>query len=330
MKIDFGNGVSKVRIKVLTTNTTDMTLVTDPKFAGKVIQPMREVASATAEHGLALDIEVDGFNILYDFGGLATTILNNLNIFNIDPKKYRKIVLSHSHFDHFGSMFKVMPNLESGTEIYLSKRVYDQKLGFMSKTGEIIDIENLKSNYRQYKKEGKLMLLPTLSKKLIEKLSQENQLKIIETDSPVELVPGVWTSGEIEIFDKSELTRNLFIKIDKSTFEEDTFKDEVAIYINVKDKGLIVLTGCGHRGIINTIKYGKKISNIDKIYAIIGGFHLNWSSDEKIDQVIDYFKELEPEIICGMHCTGFRFNSKLSNEIPERMTLGVVGTEFHL
>jgi 7,8-dihydropterin-6-yl-methyl-4-(beta-D-ribofuranosyl)aminobenzene 5'-phosphate synthase len=144
------------------------------------------------------------------------------------------------------------------------------------------------------------------------------------------LASGIWTSGEIELFDPSEVTSNLFLKIDKSTFETETFRDEIAIYIKVKGKGLVVLTGCGHTGIINTIKYGQKISGVDKIYAVIGGFHLNWSTEEQLNKVVDFFVELKPEIICGMHCTGFKFNAKLYAKMPENMTLGVVGTTFNL
>ncbi|MCK4239105.1 MAG: MBL fold metallo-hydrolase, partial [Candidatus Lokiarchaeota archaeon] len=99
-------------------------------------------------------------------------------------------------------------------------------------------------------------------------------------------------------------------------------------YINVKNKGLVILTGCGHCGIMNTIKHGQKLTGIDKIYAVIGGFHEEWNSDEIIDKKVKYFEEINPEIICGMHCTGFKFNVKMSNHPAH--TLGIVGTEFHL
>lgn len=330
LSINFKEGVDKLKIKILTNNTVDMTLTGNPKLAGKVTQPTQEVASAVAEHGLAMHINIDGIDILYDFGGLAFAILKNLEIFKIDPKIFNKVVLSHGHFDHFGSMFKLAPLLKPGAEIILSPDAYDQKLGYIAKSGGIIDIKLLQENFKTYKKEGKVALLPPLKKKAVDKTAEMAQLKIIETKEPIELAPSVWTSGEIKISDKSELTRNLFLKIGKNEFKEDTFRDEIAIYIKVKNKGMVVLTGCGHCGIINTIKHCQEISGENKIYAVIGGFHLNWSTDEQLDKVINYFKELQPDIICGMHCTGFKFNSKLSEKMPDNMTLGVVGTEFNL
>ena len=330
MSLDFGNGVDSVKIKILTTNSVDATLLTDPNMKGKVIQPMKEVIGAIAEHGLSMSIKINNKNILYDFGGLGFTVLKNLPIFQINPEIFDKCVLSHGHFDHFGSMFKLAPKLGENKEIIVSPDIYQQKIAYLATSGDQISLEELTKNFKTYKREGKAQQLPGIKKKLLDKMIEDNNLKLIETKIPIELGPGIWTSGEIELFDKSELSSNLFLKIDKTTFKEETFRDEIAIYIMVKDKGLIVLTGCGHTGIINIIKHGKKISGINKIYAVIGGFHLNWSTDEHIEKVVNYFKEIKPEIICGMHCTGFNFNKKMMTEMPKNTTLGVVGTEFHL
>jgi len=329
MSIDFSKGVNKVRIKVLTTNTTDVTLLTNPKLKDRVIQPMRETVSALAEHGLSLFLEIDGRRILYDFGGMGFSVLGNLKIFQIEPNSFEKAILSHGHFDHYGSMFKLLPEMGKGKEIIVSPHIYEQKIAFMS-MGELIDVKTLTENYKIFKKEKKIQELPVIKKKLLDKTIEENEQNLIETNKPIEVMPGVWTSGEIKIYDNSDLTPNLFVKINKNTFKDDTFRDEIALYINVKNKGLIVITGCGHTGIRNIIKHGIEISGIDNIYAIIGGFHLAWSSEQKINEVIEFFKRLNPKLICGMHCTGFKFNSKLLSELPDISTLGVVGTTFTL
>ncbi|NVM00776.1 MAG: MBL fold metallo-hydrolase [Candidatus Helarchaeota archaeon] len=330
MSLDFGNGVDSVKITVLSNNTTDLTLRTDARFKGKVIQPTISVVNAIAEHALAMSIEVNGTNILYDFGGMGLAILKNLEILNVKPENFQKAVLSHGHFDHFGTIFKLLPLMGPNKEIIVEPNIFKQKVVALGEAGEIIDINTLRENYRALKKAKKVRELPGLRKNLLEKLTLDNQQTLIETSEPIELAPGVWTSGEIELLDKSELTSNLFLKIDKTTFEEESFRDEIAIYIKVKNKGLIVLTGCGHTGMINTIKYGQKLSGVDKIYAVIGGFHLNWATEEQLDKVVNYFNELKPEIICGMHCTGFKFNVKLFSKMPDNATLGLVGTKFIL
>ena len=100
------------------------------------------------------------------------------------------------------------------------------------------------------------------------------------------------------------------------------------IYINVKNKGLVVISGCGHTGIVNTIKHGQKLTGIDKVYAVIGGFHKEWESSKDVEDTVEFFEKINPEITCGMHCTGFEFN-KLMARHPSHV-LGIVGTEFHL
>lgn len=330
MSLDFGDGVKSVKIVILSNNTTDATLRTDPSFEGRVIQPAKKVMSALAEHGLAMSIAVNGTNILYDFGGLGLAILKNLELFQVNPAMFQKVVLSHGHYDHAGALMNVLPKLGAGKELIVSPEIYRQKIGFVGKTREIIDVDTLRENYQVLKKEGKITEMPLIKKNLLDQLIGENQQKLVETREPVELAPGIWTSGEIELLDETELTSNLFCMVDEKTIKKETFRDEIAIYIKVKDKGLVVLTGCGHCGIMNIIKYGQKLSGIQKIYAVIGGFHLVWSSEEHLNRVVTYFQELKPKIVCGMHCTGFNFNAKLFFVMPNNLALGVVGTTFNL
>lgn len=330
MSIEFGEVEKEVRIKILSSNSTDVSLQTDSRFGGKVIQPGRTTATAIAEHGLAMSIEVNGINILYDFGGMTFAILKNLEIFQMNPSIFQKAVLSHGHVDHFGTLLKLLPLLGEGKKLIVSPHIYNQKIMFMGEEGESVEPKTLSENYRLFKKQGKVSELPIIKKSNLEKLTSENGQVLIETSEPLELSPGVWTSGTINIIDESELTSNLFIKMDKTNFEADKFQDEIAIYINVKNKGLIVLTGCGHTGIINIIKHAQNISGIDRIYAVIGGFHLNWSSEDQLNKAVSYFEEIRPEIICGMHCTGFKFNMKLYERLPLNMTVGIVGTSFIL
>lgn len=322
--------MEKTKVTVMTNNTTDILEQTDPQFKGKVIQPMKKVANALAEHGLAMSIEANGANILYDFGGLGFAILKNFETLNINPKTFHKTVLSHGHFDHFGSYMKTLPLLGPAKEIIVSPEIYKQRIAYLGRPSEIIDVSTLKQNYDAFKKADKIQELPSISKALLQKLVADNKQTLVETRAPIKLAPAIWTSGEIELVDKSEMTPNVFLKLDKMTFEDETYRDEIAIYIKVKDKGLAVLTGCGHAGIINTIKQGQKLSGVDRIYAVIGGFHLQGSSDEHQEKVLDYFNKIDPDIICGMHCTGFNFNTRLLAKMADKATLGVVGTTFNL
>ncbi len=338
MSIDISDGIESgnLTIRILTTNTVISTLLTDEKFEGKIIQPHTNGSKYLAEHGLAMSIEIkQGEEIkkyLLDAGGLKNSIIMNVEAMGLDFKDYDKLILSHGHVDHYGGLMNVLPKLKEGCEIMLTPNSYNQNIILVPKSGQAFySPEVLTEKFRDLQKENKFLLnikLPSMNKSIIENLVNQNNLKIIEINKPIKLTSGITTSGEIEIFDEKELTKGFYLMKSRKEFEKNTFRDEISIYINVKDKGLVVITGCGHTGIVNTIKHGQKLTGINKIYALIGGFHKEWEKTEDIEESVRFIEGLNPEITCGMHCTGFEFN-KIMSRHPSH-TFGIVGTEFHL
>ena len=330
--IDSGN----LTITILTTNTANSTLLTDEKFKGKVIHPHTNGSKYLAEHGLAMSIEIkQGEEIkkyLFDVGGPKNSIIMNAEAMGIDFKDFDKLILSHGHVDHYGGLMNVLPKLKEGTELILTPNSYNQNIILVPKSDQAFySPEALTEKFRDLQKEKKFIYnfkLPSMNKSIIENLVTQNHLKIIETNNPIKIGPGITTSGEIEIFDESELTKGFYLMKSRKEFEKNTFRDEISIYINIKDKGLVVITGCGHTGIVNIIKHGQKLIGINKIYAVIGGFHKEWEKTEDIEESVRFIESLNPEITCGMHCTGFEFN-KIMSRHPSH-TFGIVGTEFHL
>lgn len=337
MGIDISDGIEsgKLIVKVLTTNETSLTLLTEDKFNGKVIQPGANANRARGEHGLALSISVTDNDtkhlFLLDTGGLSQAIVNNSEQLGVNLNEVEKFILSHGHFDHFGGISAVFPQFSKGTEIYVNPLCFSQNYIAVMKSGEEIPANALGESLRSLSKEGKLSInkkLPLLSRNMINDLVDQYGLKLIETNEPQRLYKGIVTSGEIELFDKNERTKGIYIQKSRNEFVEHYFRDETSVYINVKDKGLVVITGCGHCGIKNIIKHGQKLTGIDKVYALIGGFHEEWNPIEIVDEKVKYIEALNPEITCGMHCTGFTFNKLMSRHTSH--TLGIVGTEFHL
>jgi 7,8-dihydropterin-6-yl-methyl-4-(beta-D-ribofuranosyl)aminobenzene 5'-phosphate synthase len=107
--------------------------------------------------------------------------------------------------------------------------------------------------------------------------------------------------------------------------------DDQAIIMNVKGKGLVIISGCAHAGIINTINYAKQICGITNIYAIIGGFHLSGKNAEKrISKTIEKIEQANPEIIITAHCTGWRANCALANIVPKKFVWNSVGNLYNL
>ncbi len=338
MSIDISDGIESgnLTIKVLTTNTSISTLLTDEKFEGKIIQPHTNGSKYLAEHGLAMSIEIQqGEEIkkyLLDAGGPRNSIIMNAEAMGIDFKDYNKLILSHGHVDHYGGLMNVLPKLKEGCELILTPNSYNQNIILVPKSGQAFySPEVLTEKFRDLQKENKFIYnikLPSMNKSIIENLVDQNNLKIIEINTPIKLTSGITTSGEIEIFDEKELTKGFYLMKSRKEFEKNTFRDEISIYINIKEKGLVVITGCGHTGIVNIIKHGQKLTGINKIYAVIGGFHKEWEKTEAIEDSVRFIEGLNPEITCGMHCTGFEFN-KIMSRHPSH-TFGIVGTEFHL
>jgi 7,8-dihydropterin-6-yl-methyl-4-(beta-D-ribofuranosyl)aminobenzene 5'-phosphate synthase len=338
MSIDISDGIEKgnLLIRVLTTNTSMSTLLTEEKFEGKIIHPHSNGSKYLAEHGLAISIEIQQAEkiqkYLLDAGGPRNSIISNAEAMGIDFKDYNKLILSHGHVDHFGGLTSVLPKLKKGCEIILTPNSYIRNTILVPKSGQsFYSPEVLTEKIHELQKQNKFIFsikLPSMNKSIIENLASQNNLKIIETKKPIKLTSGITTSGEIEIFDETELTKGIYLMKSRKEFEKNTFRDEISIYINVKDKGLVVITGCGHTGIVNTIKHGQKLTGINKVYAIIGGFHKEWEKTEAIEESVQFIEGLNLEITCGMHCTGFEFN-KIMSRHPSH-THGVVGTEFHL
>ncbi|MHA1705917.1 MAG: MBL fold metallo-hydrolase [Promethearchaeota archaeon] len=324
----------KVSVKILTTNEISMTILTEERFKGKVIQPEANANRLLGEHGLGMAITInddDGKHlILYDTGGINQTMIGNAKQLGINLNEVEKLVLSHGHFDHFGSLMAVMPLLKEGTEIYINDDCYLQNYIALKKNGEEIPPEILGTSLRKMEKEGELLLnkkLPLLNKRLIENLANEHGLKLIGEKQPIKLHDGVAISGEIELFDENEITKGFYIQKSKKEFYKHTFRDERAIIIKLSNEGLVILTGCGHCGIVNTIKHAQKLTGVKKVHAIIGGFHEEWNLVNVVEEKVKFIEEIDPFITCGMHCTGFTFNKLMSNHHSH--VLGIAGTEFN-
>jgi len=323
----------KINVKVLTTNTALATLLDKENLKGKVKQPGPLGARLLGEHGLAMLIEVQNGEknekILLDAGGSYATVLSNGKTLQLNFGDIDKFILSHGHIDHFGGMTKVLPELKPGSKIMISPDAYQNNIILVPRNDDYYSPEELSENYKKLSKQPDnrfYLPLPQFNKKVINDMIVKYNHELIEADKPIKLTDGISTSGPIEIFDEDEPTKGFYLKQDNKSFVKNTFRDEIALYFNIKDKGLVVITGCGHSGIINTIKHAQKLTGIDKIHAVIGGFHEEWNPIEKVQTKVDFIKDLNPQIICGMHCTGFTFN-KLMADHPAHV-LGVSGTEF--
>jgi 7,8-dihydropterin-6-yl-methyl-4-(beta-D-ribofuranosyl)aminobenzene 5'-phosphate synthase len=108
-------------------------------------------------------------------------------------------------------------------------------------------------------------------------------------------------------------------------------RDDQAIVVNVRNNGLVILTGCGHAGIINTIDYAKKVTGIDKVYAVLGGFHLPADGgiyEEAIEPTVKELLRIDPDYIVPCHCTGWKATNRIIETMPKKFLQSSVGTVF--
>ncbi|MFX1260213.1 MAG: MBL fold metallo-hydrolase, partial [Promethearchaeota archaeon] len=239
MSVNLSDGLEagNLHIKILTTNTSLSTLLTDEKFEGKVIQPQTSGSKYLAEHGLAMSIEINQGDqtkkYLLDTGGPKSSIISNAEAMGIDFKDFDKFILSHGHVDHFGGLLNVLPKLKEGCEIILTPNSYNQNTILVPRSNqEFYTSEMLTEKFRELQKQDAFIFsikLPSLNKNLIENVITQNKLKIIETQHPIILSSGITTSGEIEIFDENELTKGIYLMKSRNEFAKNTFRDEISI-----------------------------------------------------------------------------------------------------
>jgi 7,8-dihydropterin-6-yl-methyl-4-(beta-D-ribofuranosyl)aminobenzene 5'-phosphate synthase len=151
---------------------------------------------------------------------------------------------------------------------------------------------------------------------------------VVEVQAPTQIIPGAFLSGKIErhtSYEKVPLN-NLIKRGEKP--EVDDMRGEQALFFNVKGKGLVVITGCAHSGVVNTVKHVQKVSGVEKVHAIMGGLHLINAKPERIQSTVADIKAMKPDHIMPAHCTGFEALVAFSKEMPEAFTLNTAGTKY--
>jgi 7,8-dihydropterin-6-yl-methyl-4-(beta-D-ribofuranosyl)aminobenzene 5'-phosphate synthase len=151
-------------------------------------------------------------------------------------------------------------------------------------------------------------------------------LKVVEVKKPLQIIPGVNFTGNIErVTAYEKVPPSLLIQRGDKP-EPDDFRGEQALFFNVKGKGLVVLSGCAHAGIVNTVKHAQKVAGTDKIHAVMGGFHLINAKAEVIQSTVTDIKAMKPDYIIPTHCTGFEAILAFAKEMPKEFIRNTAGT----
>jgi len=261
-------------------------------------------------------------NILIDFGYTPETLLNNMSILKIDPSTFDALVLSHGHYDHFGGMVgflsankgklkKNLPFFVGGEDCFCTRETALGQYGTLDRKA-IID-----ANLSLMMAEGPAIIADhAFTTGKIAQVSSEKPLQ--PTREKVGIVNGFGCFP-----DKMSPAKNT------GTFIPDDFEHEIGTNFVVKGNGLVVLTSCSHRGVINTIRQAQVASGLQKVHAVIGGFHIVPPLDDNyIRQVLATMKEINPDYLIPGHCSGDRFYDLARIELGDKVIHSAVGTRF--
>ena len=325
--VDNINFVEKVRLTVLVDNKADLIVESSEQIEYFTDEPL------LAEHGYSVLIQPDNSErkILWDAGVSKVALIENMRRMKLDFNSISTIALSHGHRDHYAAMTELLKKMD----LLPKEKEWCEPLAAEDIEPWIeryrVPIVSHPAAFRErwWVKDDGTMVGPVLPPPAQEWIAAG--AKIIHSEQPYELEHGCWTTGYIPRVSFEESGRSTKMRYRQgSEFLPDDMEDDQAIVINVKGKGLIVLSGCAHSGIVNTVAYAMQFSGIDSIYAIIGGFHLARTSDDEINRTIEYIKSVRPLLVIPSHCSGFRAINKFAQEMPEEFVEGIVGATYVL
>jgi 7,8-dihydropterin-6-yl-methyl-4-(beta-D-ribofuranosyl)aminobenzene 5'-phosphate synthase len=307
------------------------------RFAGVNVQRWQQPVTSEPprrmpqnEWGLSLLVEsrrdAESRRVLVDFGYTPETINNNLEMFGIDPSRLDALLLSHGHYDHFGGMAGFLAahrhQLKPGLPFYVG----GEECFCARETGPANTPRNFGVLDRRAIAEAKLQVLFADKASLLAGHGFTTgwiaQTSFERPAQPSRMKVGLGPDGMG--CDPARLPSEKRA----STMLVDDFLHEQATCFHVKSKGLVVMTSCGHRGIINTVQAAIEVSGVTKVHAILGGFHLMPLSADYASDTVRELAKFEPDCLIPMHCSGETFIEIAKQALPGKVLRTSTGTRF--
>ena len=306
----------RIEIQTLIDNYVDLLLppsetVSRPPLAidGRILDD-----TLLAEHGLSLLVttHMNGqkHSILFDTGYTHVGVPHNMARLGVDIAVLEAIVISHGHMDHTGALGWILDQRSAPIPLVVHPGAFA---------------------HPRYTRtpDGSKRLFP---RTLVPEVLAEKNAAIVESQNPVPIADdSILVTGEVERntpFEKG--FPNALIEKD-GQLVQDPIVDDQAIVMNLKNKGLVVISGCAHAGIINTLHYACKISGEKRVYAVLGGFHLSGPFYQKaLQPTVREMQQIDPALVVPMHCTGWKAVTAFQEAFPESFLLNSVGSKVTL
>lgn len=283
--------------------------------------PGRPMTTLAGEWGLSLHLETEEAGTkaqyLLDFGYTPEILNRNFALLDIEPSRLNGLILSHGHRDHYGGLAGFVTQhrhrMRGDLSLYIgADNVFREKW------------------VREPGGEG-LVSWGALDQMLL----RAEKVMPVCCGTPTAL-QGPFTTGYIARTTFEEVTGGTMVEPEdhftaaerQGRLVKDLHPEEHATCCIVRGRGLVVISSCGHAGIVNSVKTAMQVANVDKLHAVIGGFHLTASTPDYIEHTIDELEALKPDVVLPMHCTGAAFIAAMQRRMPDRIVASNVGSRF--
>lgn len=305
--------VDKVEILILVDNYVDLLLpgnehVQRPPLAkeGKIFRE-----TLIAEHGLSLLVTVhtagESHGVLLDTGANLFSVRHNLKVLGLNLDHLDAIVISHGHSDHTGGLEATLEDFPAPVKVFLHPTAFVRRH---------IDLPS-----------GERMTFPLMMQR---NEMEQRSVEVTESVGP-SLIAGntVLVTGQIPRVTGFETGLPGALMEVEGGLQPDPMHDDQSIVVSLGDKGLVVISGCAHSGIINSVLYAREVTGQSRIHTVMGGFHLTGPAmDPLIEPTVAEMKKLAPHVIVPIHCTGFAATNRFAQEFPSAFVLSSVGSKI--
>jgi 7,8-dihydropterin-6-yl-methyl-4-(beta-D-ribofuranosyl)aminobenzene 5'-phosphate synthase len=316
--------VDALSVTVLVDNVTDMLLIDDgparrpvigsgPRVPAPVLDLGEAFDALRAEHGFSALVSVvrggREHRLLFDTGISPDGLVENMRRLELSPKDVEAVVLSHGHFDHVGGMEGLARELgPAGLPVVIHPEGWSRRRIALPGREPVEIAAPSRSGLEGAGFEVVEQREPSF-------LLDRSLLVTGEVDRTTEFEQGMASSHQAHRHGQWR--------------PDPWVLDDQALVADVRGKGLVVLTGCGHAGVVNTLRYVRRLTGRTRLHAVIGGFHLNGPHFEPlIGPTCDAFAELAPDYLVPAHCTGWRATHALASRFPDAFLQAGVGTRF--
>jgi len=311
-------GVRRAIVTTLVENYVDMLLADEPNVtrAGLAhhFDPKKE--NPIGENGICFHVSLEWdrytYDLLFDTAMSAKVLLHNAEALGVRLNQLDHVVISHGHPDHYGGLVGMLASREAPVPVSLGEAAFKPR----------------------YLRLASGQLAPYYNQSFTPEAIEAAGGRVVSHDGPLEVGPATIATGAIprqvdfEMPSTSITSPNALIQVVDGHMGPDSVPDDQAMVVNVGEDGILVLVGCSHAGIVNTVRHAIDVSGRDRILGIFGGFHLGFpgTPESKTERTIEALQDMNVGMLCPMHCTGMQAMMQLRSAFPDRFLLNCTGT----